>query len=89
MVDRLTHCVVCAACRHNNLIIAGARHFDSVMRSQMKAAGIDTAIHWEQGFIDQFGNFLTRVQAKKMAEDRGQILEGEGKYADLFSEDLY
>ncbi len=73
-------------------IICGARHLDDVMRSH--AAGKrNLRIEWrgaEQGFIDQFGNFLTRERAWKVAAKAGQIrnpLDGRRGY--LFSEHLY
>jgi hypothetical protein len=54
--------VVCAACRDpEGRIVTGARHFDAVMMEQIKRSTKPEA--WragEQGFIDQFGAFLTR-----------------------------
>ena len=82
--------VVCAAIRNpEGLIIAGARHYDTVMRGVISAAGFKYG-NWEQGFIDQAGIFLTREEAFKLATERNQV-----KYRDgftnpvLFSEDLY
>lgn len=76
---------------HN--IIAGARHFDVIMRMQMLSMDEEERLEWkksEQGFIDQFGNFLTRQEAWVIANERGQIFRrcggDEGK---LFSENLY
>lgn len=44
----------------------------------------------EQGFIDQFGKFLTRAQAYKIANKNGQILDtSRAMKGCLFSEDLY
>ncbi len=71
--------VVCAAIRHHEsqVVICGARHYDNVMRAAVKALVTDpeeqkTWWHSEQGFIDQFGAFLTRKQAWKIAEREGQ-----------------
>jgi len=82
--------VVCAANRlASGLIVCGARHHDAVMNAQIKASG-ETHIGETQGFIDQFGNFLTRLEAHKIAERNGQIKRRCGGDAHkLFSENLY
>lgn len=86
--------VVCAANRHRmtGLVVAGARHMDKVMRAQMQAAypRIRWKGHSESGFIDQFGDFMTREEAWEVASARGQIIRrcgGDGE--DLYSENLY
>lgn len=84
--------VVCAANLIGDTIICGARHYDSVMHSQLKlmqTGGYDesTVI---QGFIDQRGAFLTREQAWIVATAAGQIIRrvgGDGQK--LYSENLY
>lgn len=88
--------VVCAAMRNKDgLIICGARHYDTVMREQVKALG--GYEKWmesgpiEQGFIDQRGNFLTREEAYIIAKKNGQIVQKSGSVhiPELYSEDLY
>lgn len=99
--------VVCACNRHRETgrKVCGARHFDSIMREQMHDTG--GFPYWnscEQGFIDQFGQFLTREQAWKIADAAGQIRRPTGWEKDdeikarpanigdegkLFSENLY
>ena len=64
--------IVCAAMRHKDVIVCGARHFDTHMLSQINAMNLHTT-EWEQGFIDQFGHFLTRKEAWKIADKMGQI----------------
>lgn len=95
--------IVCAACKHGDLIIAGARHFDMVMHSQLTAIfnvsdpEYDAkykgfARYAEQGFIDQFGEFHTREQAWDIAADNHQMIKGNvplRRGGTLFSEDLY
>jgi len=89
--------VVCAACKYEKLTLCGARHWDSLMRSQfmaLKNHGCDvSSALFEQGFVDQFGEFLTRAQAMKTAIAAGQkvdIERGCGGDADtLYSEGLY
>lgn len=81
--------IVCAAMRQGNIIVAGARHFDSIMLSQIKAMNIPKR-DWEQGFIDQYGNFLTREEAWGVADTAGQIKKViSGMKGLLWSENLY
>jgi hypothetical protein len=45
---------------------------------------------WEQGFIDQRGEFMTREEAHKVATKSGQIIRRcGGDDGRLFSENLY
>lgn len=83
--------VVCAACRDaDGLIVAGARHFDGVMHAQIAAMRKRQSFRGaEQGFIDQFGLFLTREEAFEVAERQGQLLNPPTIPGTLFSEDLY
>lgn len=85
--------VVCAALRDKlGRIVAGARHYDTVMTEQIRRSVPDQDA-WrrcEQGFIDQLGVFLTREEAWTVAFDAGQILRrvgGDGEK--LYSENLY
>ncbi len=96
-IEKPQQVVVCAACIRGDIIIAGARHFDKVMVSQIKAidggliAGAGSA--WDEGFIDQFGDFLTREEAMQIAIAAGQKVDVEhgcgGLKQTLFSEGLY
>ncbi len=83
--------VVCAACRVGNVIAAGARHFDTVMHKQFEAMNMPGSERGmaEQGFIDQFGLFLTREEAFVLATEKGQIKGEPNVPGVLFSEDLY
>ena len=82
--------VVCAANRlASGLIVCGARHHDTVMNAQIKASG-ESHVGETQGFIDQFGNFLTRSEALQIAKANGQIKRRCGGDSEqLFSENLY
>ncbi len=81
--------VVCAANRNGDTIAIGVRHGCPLMRINMHALGMDLKHPTEQGFVDQFGVFLTRAEARSMALDAGQV-EVENVASDiLFSEDLY
>jgi hypothetical protein len=107
--------VVCAAIRKGGYVIIGARHFDSMMHRQIagqvsvclleqdREDGLREWAQAEQGFIDQFGNFLTRQEAFVIADHAGQILRmvgsqrdfyafpsiGEYHQQDLYSENIY
>lgn len=81
--------VVCAAIRlKSGHIITGARHFDIIMRKQIDRCGLTTR-NSEQGFIDQWGNFLSREDAWIVAERQQQIRKQTGQHGTLYSEDLY
>jgi len=86
--------VVCAANKWGDVIVLGARHFDSLMHSHIKRLpSLPTSpAEWEQGFVDQHGVFMDRREALQVAINAGQI----GRYRpktnpdyQLFSEDLY
>ena len=92
-----TRKIVCAACVAGDLIIAGARHWDSVMNNVLdtlqaegsKLKGKD----FKQGFIDQYGIYLSREDAMKVALSAGQDIDIErccgGSKTTLYSEGLY
>ena len=93
--------IVCAANRYGNIIVCGARHFDMVMHSQIDS--MDERVlpkcpsEWEQGFINTWGEFLTRKEAWIIACFTKQIVRLVGSQtkrdptcgAELFSENLY
>lgn len=86
--------IVCAALRKGDVLIAGPRHFDSVMRSQIKAIATDNIGEFagaEQGFLDQYGTFWNRTDAMILARASGQPLDftRNGSKTELFSEGLY
>jgi hypothetical protein len=93
-MDNKQRRIVCAALKNKNSgdIICGPRHFDSIMHMQIRNTGHPREF-WkfaEQGFVDQYGKFLTREEAWKVASIAGQILYrcgGDGEK--LFSENLY
>lgn len=88
--------VVCAAyMMDDGLIVTGARHFSPDMRATMKRIYGDkyhlrrNREHHEGGFIDQFGEYLTREEAWKIAEANGQIWREVAPKGTLYSENLY
>lgn len=54
--------VVCAANRYGEIIILGVRHHCPLMNKMLDLAGIN-GFTKEQGFVDQWGNFMDRVEA--------------------------
>lgn len=89
----VTEWVVCAACKNKDtgLIICGPRHLDSTMRAVMDATGGSTSGRdCEQGFINQWGDFLTREEALVIVQKNGQKRRScGGDTKRLYSENLY
>ena len=93
--------VVCAAIRHKDgTVIAGTRHYDSIMRAtilrmfkgqpnEVVAAREAGWYDCEQGFLNNKQEYLTREQAWKVAEAAKQIRQVTGTPGALYSEDLY
>lgn len=82
--------IVCAANRHreSGVIFCGARHFDNLMRGQIKAANYPFT-GYDQGFIDQYGRFYDRKEAWEIAEKNGQIKHQVSTKGTLYSENLW
>jgi len=96
-MDGMKRKVVCAAVIYPSrpdVMLVGPRHFDMIMRNQYKklfamgeALGEDESV---EGFLDQYGDFLTREEAYVVAKEASQIIRrcgGDDKK--LFSENLY
>lgn len=92
--------VVAAACRFlGDVIIVSSRHFDANMHAMidtlMLARGLtdlEVMHNHEEGFVDQFGVWLTRGEALAVATESGQLNRyrpKRGHEGELFSEDLY
>ena len=84
--------VVCAANRlEDGTILAGARHWDEVMRQQAERITGTRKHNAEQGFINQWGVFLTRKEALAVVKTSGQPFDPKrnGSTTLLFSEGLY
>lgn len=80
--------VVCAANRIGDIILCGARHWDSVMQKQAEAMNLE-GFNAEQGFIDQYGQFMDRKEAKTVALASGQKLRDPNIRDECYSENLY
>jgi hypothetical protein len=91
--------VVCAAIRAaDGDVMVGIRHYSRDMHAQMHARGDGAKFahrHDEdQGFVDQFGVYMSREEAYRVAFDNDQIIRpkacGEGlDGSKLYSEGLY
>ena len=83
--------VVCAAIRNaGGLIVCGPRHHHCIrIASDLGIYESGRSDGWEQGFVNQSNEFMTRVEARALAEMRGQIQRSIGSGTSLFSEDLY
>lgn len=101
--DKTPQRIVCAANQHKDgALILGIRHFDEVMHDTIDLRKeINPDEDWrgcEQGFVDQFGNFLDRCEAWVIAVKANQIYRLVGgqtkedfgiKGTKLYSENLY
>jgi len=93
-----TRVIVCSAFKNREgLVICGPRHGDTITREQIEASR-RCGNNWDrqnvtQGFIDQFGAFLTRTEAWPVALAAGQITHRVGgdttNGGTLYSENLY
>jgi len=87
--------VACAANNYGGYIVTGVRHCCPVMRMQFDAIGYENLVEFagghdkiEQGFIDQYGFFLTRREAYVIAKEAGQILSRHEWGEELYSESI-
>lgn len=90
--SRREQVVVCAACRLGTTIVLGVRHFDMFMCAQLQHLEGDwTNDNTEQGFINQYGEFLTRQDALLIVQTNKQVFNSKrnGSKTKLFSEGLY
>lgn len=87
--------VVCAANRAGSTLVLGPRHWHMLMHDAAEhALGTSYFDHeWEQGFIDQHGDWMDRREAWKVAAAAGQIIHRCGgdttDGGTLYSENLY
>jgi len=95
-VNGIPRKVVCAANRYGDIIITGIRHHCPIMRQNMRAFGSIQELRLrgkeEQGFVDQWGNFMDRKQAMNIIKKFDQPnfnSDRNGCSTYLFSEGLY
>jgi hypothetical protein len=92
-LDNPKQTIVAAACRiiGTDKVVVSARHFDPLMHKIIGDFGKGDGEEWEQGFIDQRGNYLSREEALKIASNNGQSIDLSvgGSHCALYSECLY
>ena len=83
--------IVCAAHFLGGEIICSPRHFDPVARAQMKNHPLkDQWSGCAQGFVDQYGIYLSREDAWPIAQEAKQIIRDiNERIGTLYSEHLY
>lgn len=91
--------VVCSAIRAaDGTLLLGIRHYSRDMHEQIAkrkdGEKFKHRLDEDQGFVDQWGKFMTREEAYRIAELSGQIIRpghcGEGLNGlKLYSEGLY
>ncbi len=90
-----TRRVVCAAIRAaDGEVLIGLRHYSQDMHSQIDARRDGEKFKQRndenQGFVDQWGEYMTREEAYEVATKQGQIIRRVGcENGKLFSENLY
>lgn len=84
--------IICAAIRNptTGQVIKGHRHFDSHMQHKLSYNKLDFLDFTEQGFIDMYGNYVSRTDALVIVRENSQYInEREVVGNELFSEALY
>lgn len=98
MTDRyidMTRRIVCAAIRaENGDILVGIRHYSQDMHYQIQnrfnGQRFENRFGDDQGFVNTWGEYLTRQEAYKVALALGQIIRPEAcPNQTLYSEGLY
>lgn len=105
-INGITRFVVCAANKYGDHVVLGVRHSCPIMNStlqkspdlskqerkrMMNESDDDLNFITCQGFIDQWGNWMSRETAFKLVNATGQYIDWErnGSTKTLYSEGLY
>lgn len=80
--------VVCSAIRYGKMIVCGVRHHDMLMNNVAMAVDPANIFDWEQGFVDNRGVWMDRIEALAVAQMAGQIVKKHNPVDILFSEDF-
>jgi hypothetical protein len=81
--------VVTAANNYNGVIVLGVRHFCPLMRYTLHRFGIKGSSPHEQGFVDQWGNFMDRKEALVVLKTNGKFIRDDDYLDELYSENLH
>ncbi len=80
--------IVASAIRYNGIVYTGRRHHNIIYEMVTKYLIRKPTIDNEQGFVDEKGNYLTRLEGAHLALTSGQI-EKLSWPPNLYSEDLW
>ena len=94
VMDQNIRRVVCAAIRaEDGDIIVGVRHYSKDMHAQINSrfdgGKFCNRGGEDQGFVDQWGVYMTRTEAWEVAKRQNQIIRDIGVDTELYSEHLY
>lgn len=81
--------VVCAANKYDGIIVLGVRHFCPLMCNTLDKMGMKGSEPHEQGFVDQWGNFMDRKEALVVLKTNGRFCRDMEFTDELYSENLY
>lgn len=81
--------VVCAANKFDDLVVLGVRHFCPIMSDMCERLGLKGSMKHEQGFVDQWGNFMSRKEALLVLKTHGRFIRDDEYLDELYSENLY
>ena len=69
--------------------VAKGRHFQLIHANYPNISHLRLSCDEVQGFMTSEGNFVDRVEAKRIASEAGQIKEDNFGLKDLYSEDVW
>lgn len=82
--------IVCAATKDSvGLVVPSVRHHDTLSHRIRDIIGYGFREPPIQGFVDNFGVFVDRFEALKIAQEANQIIKKTTPFDRLFSEDIY
>ncbi len=94
-MSEMKRVVVCSAIRIRSTgqLVCGPRHSDCIRTAYdlgLRTIDDQYVLPYDQGFVDQFNEYLTRQEAWEVASAAGQIVRRcGGDDGVLFSENLY
>lgn len=79
VAERTVRRVVCAAVRaEDGEVMLGVRHYSRDMHRQIECRIDGNKFMWrhnaDQGFVDQYGIFMSREEAYQVAQNAGQLV---------------
>lgn len=91
--NRVPERIICAANKYEDLVILGMRHNDEFMQRAVVSLPFELKKKIfngsSQGFWTNRRRWVTREEARIIAEEQGQLLARCSSGSKLYSEDLY